>query len=74
MIKVNSTNKAKNGREIVLANVSYNTACYWIESETRKHGVKIESVKHDYKTGLDIIQTETRSFYYSENDGILYGE
>lgn len=74
MIKINCTNKAKNGLEIVLSNVSYNKAGYWIETETRKHGTKIISVKHDYKTGFNIIETETRTFYYSEDDGILYGE
>ena len=74
MIKTNCTNKTKNGLEIVLSGVSYNKACYWLESETSKHGVKIESIKHDFKLGHDIIKTETRTFYYSETDGILYGE
>ena len=74
MIKVTCTNKAYNGLEIVLSGISYNKACYWIESETRKHGKRIESIKHDFKSGLDIIETETRTFYYSETNGILYGE
>ena len=74
MIKVTCTNKAKNGFEIVLSSVSYNKACYWIESETREHGKKIKSVKHDFISGFDIIETETRTFYYSEINGILYGD
>lgn len=74
MIKVTCANIAKNGLEVVLMEASYNNACYWIETEARKHGIKVTSAKHDYKTGFDIIETETRTFYYCEVDGILYGE
>ena len=57
----------KTHMEMILAEVSYNSACWYLESQ----GIKTEKVISDYKTSRYVFVTDRGVFLYDETRGIL---
>lgn len=59
--------------EIILSDVSYNSACFWLYG---KGFTDPEKTTADYKsniTTLEFLKPAARIFYYDENRGLLLG-
>lgn len=57
----------KTHMEMVLAEVSYNSACWYLESQ----GIKTEKVVSDCKKGIYVFVTDMGVFLYDERREIL---
>ncbi len=71
------------GKELILANCSYNMACDWLEKKAKQHGLCICGIGHDRKSNMTHLYTGnptasslnlTRKYYYDEARGVLLGD
>lgn len=61
------------GKEMILTDVSYNSACFWLDTELKRNGHKITTCL----PAGDLIRIETtckRDFFYDEIRGYLLGD
>ena len=56
------------GYEMVLADASYNNACFYIENQL---GAEIKKITSDYHTNRTTVYTANKTFIYDENRGYL---
>lgn len=64
----------KTGMEMLLGDVSYNGACYYLENCYAKTWGGIQDIKWDPRTNRCIISTPERVFVYDEDRGLLLGD
>jgi len=71
------------GKEMVLADCSYNNACDWLERTVKSLGFSICGTGYDKETKLTKLYVGNpdrdslnlkRTFYYDEDRGILLGD
>lgn len=57
-------------KEMVLSDVSFNNACFFVDSEARKH--KIDIISINMINDIAVIKLSNGiHFYYDENRGVL---
>ena len=56
------------GHEMVLADASFNNACFYIEHQLNE---EIKKITSDYQTNRSVVYTTNKIFIYDENRGYL---
>lgn len=77
-----SQRDTKTGYEMILSEVSYNRAMFWLQEELKRHNYTIRSTAQMHKPfELTVVTTNTirtgalgRMFYYDGDRGYLLGE